>query len=75
MADNLLKHIGIRIAYFRRLKNWRQTELANAAGLSPSYIAKIEAGNKVDGVPLSSYILIAAALDVSLKKLVNIKKQ
>ena len=40
------EEVGRRIKYFREKKNWKQNELANKAGVSPTYIYQLERGLK-----------------------------
>lgn len=47
--DDILKKrlqiLGLRIAYFRKRRGLTQEQLADKAGMSWSYLAKIEANN------------------------------
>ena len=62
------KKLGGKIAYYRKLKNLTQVELATLVGISTSYLGEIERGTK-QGAPISIYWKIAAALDVKFEKL------
>lgn len=64
--------IGLRIAYFRKMRKMTQTELARAVNINKSYLSHIESGssNKIISLPL--LIMIAKALDVELPILVDI---
>ena len=62
-----IRYIGLRIAYFRKLRHLTQAEFANK-----NYLSHIESGsaNKVLSLPL--LIKIAKALDVELALLVDL---
>ena len=67
-----MRHIGLRIAYFRKLRDLTQTELAEKVGINKNYLSHIESGsaNKVASLPL--LIRIAQILDVPLSLLVDL---
>ena len=60
------EEVGRRIKYFREKKNWKQNELANKAGVSPTYIYQLERGLKSVTVEYLGYI--CNALGISLKE-------
>lgn len=60
--------IGNRIRELRRKHSWSQEQLGNLVGFSQSKISKIERG---DWDSLSDLRLIARALDVRLKELID----
>ena len=61
------KLIGIRIREIRKRKQLTQGKLAEASGLSDSYISKVECGAKAS---LESLLQIANVLDVTLSDIV-----
>ena len=67
-----IQYIGLRIAYFRKLRNLTQAELADKVSINKNYLSHIESGsaNKVLSLPL--LIRIAKALDVELALLVDL---
>lgn len=67
-----IQYIGLRIAYFRKLKHLTQAEFANKISINKNYLSHIESGsaNKVLSLPL--LIKIAKALDVELALLVDL---
>ncbi len=67
-----MRHIGLRIAYFRKLRDLTQTELAEKVGINKNYLSHIESGsaNKVASLPL--LIRIAQILGVPLSVLVDL---
>lgn len=60
------KQIGRKIAYYRRLKNLTQAELAQKINISTSYLSKIECGNYPKSVSLSVLMAIACGLGIEL---------
>ena len=67
----IYKEIGARIVFYRRLKHLTQAELAEKAGLSVSYLSRIERGVYVSGVPISTFIKIARAMDIKVSCLLK----
>ena len=67
-----MRHIGLRIAYFRKLRDLTQAELAEKVGINKNYLSHIESGsaNKVASLPL--LIRIAQILGVPLSLLVDL---
>lgn len=66
-----LQYIGLRISYFRRLKNMTQVELADKLHINKNYLSHIESGSANKTVSLPLLIKIARALDVELSVLVD----
>ena len=58
-----LSSIGKNIRKFRLMKNLRQEDLAEKAGLSTNYIGAVERGEKLPS--LETFIIIVNALGVS----------
>lgn len=67
-----IQYIGLRIAYFRKLRNMTQADLADKVSINKNYLSHIESGsaNKVMSLPL--LIRISKALDVELALLVDL---
>ena len=67
-----IQYIGLRIAYFRKLRNLTQADLADKVHINKNYLSHIESGsaNKVLSLPL--LIRISKALDVELALLVDL---
>lgn len=67
-----IRYIGLRIAYFRKLRHLTQAELAFKVSINKNYLSHIESGsaNKVISLPL--LIRISKALDVELSLLVDL---
>ena len=66
---NELRCIGLRIAYFRKIKNVTQAELAEQLSINKNYLSHIESGS-AKKLPL--LIRISKALDVDLSLLTNL---
>lgn len=58
-----LESIGKNIHKFRLMRNLRQEDLAEKAGLSINYVGALERGQKIPS--LETFILILNALEVS----------
>ena len=67
-----IQYIGLRIAYFRKLRNLTQADLASKVSINKNYLSHIESGsaNKVLSLPL--LIRISKALDVELALLIDL---
>lgn len=63
------KNIGIRISKYRNKRGLTQEDLANAVGVSYSYITQIEAPNVVKKMSLEVLFDIADTLKVDIKDL------
>lgn len=59
------RQIGLKIAYYRKLRVLTQEELAEQAGLAPAYIGHLEAPNITKALSLDALFDIAAILEVS----------
>ncbi len=65
------RQIGLKIAYYRKLRGLTQEELAEQVGLTPAFIGHLEAPNISKALSLDSLFDIAAALDVAPHKFLN----
>ena len=63
------KNIGIKISKYRNKRGLTQEDLANAVGVSYSYITQIEAPNVVKKMSLEVLFDIADTLKVDIKDL------
>jgi len=68
MFDDRYKRIGLRIGYYRRMKNLTQIELAEKVGISSTYLSRIERGMST-GTSLDVYWKIAEILEVDFETL------
>ena len=58
------RQIGLKIAYYRKLRGLTQEQLAEKLELSPTLIGHVEAPNVNKAVSLDTLFDVAAALDV-----------
>lgn len=65
------RQIGLKIAYYRKLRGLTQEELAERVGLTPAFIGHIEAPNIQKALSLDALFDIATALEVSPNKFLN----
>ena len=63
--------VGLRIGYLRRQRGMTQEQLADKAGISPGFLAQIEAPNLAVGFSLATIFAIAEALEVPAYKLLQ----
>ena len=63
------KEIGIKVSKYRNQRGMTQEELANAVGVSYSYITQIEAPNVVKKMSLEVLFDIAEVLCIVVKDL------
>lgn len=61
--DNYIR-LGLKIAYYRRLRKMTQEEFAEAIGLSWSFIALVESPSKAAGVSLETLFKMADVLNI-----------
>ena len=59
------KQIGLKIAYYRKLKGLTQERLAEEMGVATSYIGQIEAAGMYKPISLTTLLRIARALNES----------
>lgn len=62
------KQLGLKIAYYRKLRNLTQEALAEKIDRSAAFIGHVEAPNVKKSVSLSTLFAIAKALDVPVYK-------
>lgn len=60
------KMIGLKIAYYRKLRGYTQGQLAGKIGISTTYLGQIERGNNGKSFSLETLFLIATGLDVDV---------
>ena len=60
--------IGLKVAYYRKLRGLTQEQLAEKVGKSVAFIGHIEAPNVNKGISLDTLFDIAAALDTPAYK-------
>ena len=60
---------GLKVQYYRKLRGMTQEAFADKAGISWSYLAKIESPTRLFGVSMETLFKIADVLDVPVSKL------
>lgn len=65
------KMIGLKIAYYRKMRGYTQEYLAGKVGITRTYLGQIERGNKGKSYSLETLLLIAEALDIDVKLLLS----
>ena len=68
---NEIRYIGLRIAYFRKLRGLTQEKLAEKVYINKHYLSHIESGSAQKVISLPLLIRIAKALEVELSLLVD----
>lgn len=66
LSENIYRRIGLKISYYRKLKNLEQRELAYIVGISPQYLSRIECGRKIPSIPVLVRIAEKLCIDVAL---------
>ena len=63
--------LGLRIAYYRKMRGMTQEQFAEAIGRSVSFVSQIEANNAagVKGVSLETLFLMSEKLGISMARL------
>ena len=63
--------LGLKIAYYRKLRGLTQEQFAEAIGRSVSFVSQIEANNSsvVKGISMETLFVISDKLSVPLSKL------
>ena len=67
-----LQYIGLRLAYFRKMRNLTQAQLAEKVSINKNYLSQIESGSTSKAISLPLLIQISKALDVELSILVDL---
>lgn len=62
------RQIGLKIAYYRKLRGLTQEDLAEQVDLTPAFIGHLEAPNIIKALSMDALFDIAAALDVPAYK-------
>lgn len=67
--------LGLKIAYYRKLKGLTQEQLAEAIDRTPAFIGHVEAPNISKAISLDTLFDIAAALDVPPHKFLMFEEE
>jgi transcriptional regulator with XRE-family HTH domain len=65
------KKLGLKIAYYRKLRGYTQEKLAEQMGVATSYIGAIEAPNMNKRISLTTLFVIAEMLDTPAWKFLD----
>ena len=71
MFASRYKKIGAKIVFYRKLRSMKQEKLAEEVGITPQYLSRIENGGYTKSVSLSTLMMIAGALDVTMSQLME----
>lgn len=61
---NYYKMVGLKVAYYRKLKGLTQEQLAEIMGVGTSFIGQIEAVNIDKSISLETLFRISSALEI-----------
>ena len=64
LYNNYYLQLGLKIAYYRKLKGLTQEQLAEKIDCTPAFIGHIEAPNINKGISLDTLFAIAEVLDI-----------
>lgn len=65
------KMIGLKVAYYRKLKGYTQEQLAEVLGVDTSFIGQIEAVNIYKAISLDTLFRISKALNIPPHRLLE----
>lgn len=65
------KMIGLKIAYYRKMRGYTQGQLAGKIGISTTYSGQIERGNNGKSYSLETLLSIAVGLDIDVNLLLS----
>jgi len=66
--------IGIKIAYYRKLRGYTQAQLAEKADISAGYLSQIEAPGMAIAISLETLLSLAEALQIPPSKLLEFEE-
>ena len=69
-ADKYRK-LGLKIAYYRKLRGYTQEQLAEKLNMNPAYIGHVEAPNIDKAISMDTLFGIAEVLSISASKLLD----
>ena len=68
------KEIGLKIAYYRKLKGYSQMQFAEMIDVSRTHLSNIEAPNKPTSISLDLLFKISEILDIDIKNFFEFTK-
>ena len=71
MFASRYKKIGAKIVFYRKLKSMTHERLAEEVGITPQYLSWIENGGYTKSVSLSTLMMIAEKLGVTMSELMD----
>ena len=71
MLKERYKIIGLKIAYYRKMRGYTQGQLAGKIGISTTYLGQIERGNNGKSYSLETLLSIAVGLDIDVNLLLS----
>ena len=71
LDKNRHTQLGLKIAYYRKLKGYTQAELAQKVGISTKYLSQIEAPRTVRSISMNTLFAFSNEFDISPNKLLN----
>lgn len=71
---NKYLQVGLKIAYYRKLRGLTQEQLAEQVGLSAAFIGHVEAPNIQKAISMDTLFDIAEALDVPAHKFLTFEE-
>lgn len=71
----IVKQIGVKIEYYRKIKGMSRAELAEAINMSVNSIGRIERGNYNKSISVHTIVAVAEGLDIEFTKLLEFSEQ
>ena len=68
------RQIGLKIAYYRKLRGLTQEELAEQVGVTPAFIGHLEAPNIKKALSLDTLFDIADTLEIQPRKFLEFEE-
>ncbi len=68
------RQLGLNIAFYRKLQNLTQLELAEKVGISRTHMSNIEAPNMITAISFDLILDIADTLNIDICKLLEMRK-
>lgn len=69
--EQRMKVLGLKVAYYRKLKGWTQENLAEKADVTPGYISQIESTSNGQMPSLEMLLTLSEVLEVPPSKLLD----
>ena len=73
--EPIYRQLGLKIAYYRKLRGLTQEELAEKIDKSPAFIGHVEAPNVEKAISLDTLFDISSALDVPAYKFLTFDEE